>query len=99
MLMCWPNAWIEVPHLGSVIVTAMFGIALFPALRTAITMRVRSASRCETGKLAVVTWTGKIPDGSAAFCSVCPPHATTNDVTAIAARMLQLLDLHPLTAG
>ncbi len=98
MLRCWPNAWIELPHLGSVIVTAMLGIALFPALRTAITMRVCSASRWETGNLAVVTWTGKTPEGSAAFCAAWPPHADTNNVAAIAARVPQLLDLRPLTA-
>src|SRR5438270_455453 len=75
----WPKAWAEVGYLsvGSTIVTARFGIIFTPALRTVITMWVRSAKRCAGCQLARVTSTGKLPLGSFASWAEPLPHPLT----------------------
>ena len=74
------------------IVTAMFGIVFEPVLRTASTRWLCSDRRCEAGKVAVATATGKFPLGSLASWRAPPPHADrTSAVSApqIRPRLLQ----------
>ena len=82
------NARAAVPHLGFVIVTAMFGIVRLPVLRTEITRRVRCASRCVPGKVARTTATRKLGLAVAAAVAPAPapapPHALIISPDAIA---------------
>src|SRR5436309_8222314 len=96
-----PNACAEVGYfkVGSTIVTATSGIIFVPALRTEITRWVCCASRCEAGKVAVVTSTGKLPTGSFASCRPALPQALSASATATAAILPLLLTLHRLTAA
>ena len=81
------------------IVTATLGMALLPALCTAITRCVCWASFCEAGNLAVLTATGKFPSGSAAAWFWPPPQADRAKAMPTPAVIPQVHILQAVNAG
>ena len=80
-------------------VTATFGMAFSPELCTVMTRWVCSESRCDDGKLAVLTFTGKCPLGSEAAWFWPPPQPERARVRPTPATIPQILNLQALNAG
>ena len=99
--MPWPRRAVD-EQVVLQIVTATFGSARRPVLRTAITNRSFAASDCRAANDAVGTATRKLAaavvlPAAAALWRDAPPHpATASAAPAIAT---QILALRPLNAG